>query len=178
LLWKGWWKRKDKHLPEPEVREALSPRNETEMTLPKTDTGTVVDRYVRRFPHLCPANNSAEAFVEWMRANDGVGKHLQGDLYDAYRLLCGTTKTVPLSDKRFGKALEALGCKRKRLDFYEGRVRSKPWQITITDGNDPPNLEAEIGRQIRGWESPKGPSRKRTAKIKRAETKRKLVASM
>lgn len=176
MRWKWRWKRKTEDLPVPEVREALSLRNETEMTLPKTGTGTVIDRSIRQFPHLGPVNTSAEAFVQWARANGWVGEHLQGDLYDAYRMLCGNFQTVPLSDKRFGKALEAIGCKRKRLDFYEGSVRSKPWQITITDGNDPPNLEAEIGRQIRVWETTKGPSRKRTARVKRAEMKRKCVA--
>jgi hypothetical protein len=146
------------------------------MTGPKTGTEPIMGRTIRQFPHLGPADTSAEAFVKWMQANGGTGKHLHGDLYDAYRLLCQPFGEVPLSDKRFGKALQKLGCVRKKLDFYEGGVRRKPYQFTIPEGNETPSPEVEMGLKLMGWEASKGPVRKRTARVKRAEMKGKCVA--
>jgi hypothetical protein len=129
-----------------------------------------VSRSIRKFPHLAPKDASAEAYVAFLRANGSTGEHLQGDLYDAYHLLCVASSFTPIPWKQFGKEMRKAGCSRRQGDISDG-ARSKPMMITI-----PP--EGEIGRQMMDWESPKGPSRKRTAKIKRAETKRKLVASM
>ena len=159
--------------------EGLNGGNGTEITLPKIPPGTVIRRSIRQFPHLVPEDASVEAFVGWMRANGGVGKHLQGDLYDAYRLLCNASSVVPISDKKFGRELIRAGCERKPLDFRDaGGARSKPWGICIPMETEVEASKSEIGRTIMGWETSKGPSRKRTAKMKRAETKRKLMASM
>ena len=157
--------------------EGLNGGNGTEITLPKIPPGTVIRRSIRQFPHLVPEDASVEAFVGWMRANGGVGKHLQGDLYDAYRLLCNASSVAPLSDKKFGREMIRAGCERKQLDFKDaGGARSKPWGIYIPAV--PEASKAEIGRVVMGWETSKGPPRKRTAKMKRAEVKRKLVALM
>lgn len=177
MKWKGWWKPKTEDLPKAEAGEALSPGSGTEIRVAKPVTVSVIERSIRQFPHLGPPNTTVEAFVRWMQANGGTGKHLQGDLYDAYRLLCARSESLPMSDKRFGKEMERICGPRGTLDVRNGnKVRSKSREITIPNGSDPPNLEAKIARQLVDWESPKGPSRKRTARMKRAETKRKCVA--
>ena len=177
--WKWRWNAKTEASVPDTGMEATCHSNGTEITLPRTPPGTVIQRSIRQFPHLVPADASAEAFVDWMRANGGVGKHLQGDLYDAYRLLCNASNVPPLSDKKFGREMIRAGCERKQLDFKDaGGARSKPWGIYIPLEVETEASGAEIGRTIMGWETPKGPSRKRTARMKRAETKRKLVASM
>ena len=179
LFWK--WRRNAKtnaSVPDNGM-EGLDCRNGKEITLPQMAPGTVIRRSIRQFPHLSPEDASVGAFVGWMRANGGVGKHLQGDLYDAYRLLCNASSVAPLSDKKFGREMIRAGCERKQLDFTDiGGRRSKPWGICIPMETEVEASKAEIGRTVMGWETSKGPSRKRTAKMKRAETKRKLMASM
>lgn len=175
--WKWRWNAKTEASVPDSGMERLNCRNGTEITLPQMAPGTVIRRSVRQFPHLVPEDASVEAFVGWMRANGGVGKHLQGDLYDAYRLLCNASRVAPLSDKKFGREMIRAGCERKQLDFKDaGGARSKPWGISIPAGSGTEASKAEIGRTVMGWETSKGPSRKRTARMKRAETKRKCVA--
>lgn len=174
--WKWRWNAKTEASVPDSGMERLNCRNGTEITLPKTPnaaSGTVIRRSVRQFPHLVPEDASVEAFVGWMRANGGVGKHLQGDLYDAYRLLCNASSVAPLSDKKFGREMQRAGCDREKLDVKDaGGARSKPWEIEIgTEASG-----AKIRKTVMGWETPKGPSRKRTARMRKAELKGKYVA--
>lgn len=149
-------------------------RQNTGSSVPSKDSfQTSVSRSIRKFPHLAPPNASAEAYVAFLKANGSVGEHLQGDLYDAYQALCVASRMTPIPWKQFGKEMRKAGCGRRQGDISDG-ARSKPLFISIPDGSE---TEGKTGRQV-GWETSKGPSRKRTAKMKRAETKRKLVASM
>lgn len=151
--------------------EAISHGNGSENVSSKGSFHSCVSRSIRQFPHLAPANSTAEAFVAFLRANGTTGEHLQGDLYEEYRVLCVASRFVPIPWKEFGKEMRKAGCSRRQGDISDG-ARSKPMLISIPDGSE---TEGRIGRQIVGWETPKGPSRKRTARMKRAETKRKLV---
>ena len=172
MLWK--WRRSAK-------TEASIPDNGTEAVTcgngreniasdvpSKSSFQASVSRSVRKFPHLTPKDASAEAYVAFLRAHGSTGEHLQGDLYDAYHLLCVASSFVPIHWKQFGKEMRKAGCSRRQGDISDG-VRSKPILITI------PETEGDVGSQAVGWETTKGPSRKRTARVKRAEMKRKLV---
>lgn len=121
-----------------------------EITLPETQTKRFqnpVLRSIRQFPHLGPANTSAEAFVSWMQANGGAGEHLQGDLYAAYKLLCNGSEWLPISEKKFGREMERVGCVRKPMDINDGK-RSKPLSITIPAAGETGSVESKIASRL------------------------------
>lgn len=168
MWWKLWRKGETERTVPDNGMEAISAGNGKENIPSKRTFQASVSRSIRRFPHLAPPNPSAEAYVAFLRANGSVGEHLQGDLYDAYQSLCVASSFVPIPWKQFGKEMRKAGCSRRQGDISDG-ARSKPILITIP-------AEGEIGREVMDWETTKGPSRKRTARVKRAEMKRKCVA--
>lgn len=168
-MFRKWrWKAKTEQEPDSDGSEAISHGNGSEIASSKRTFHASVSRSIRKFPHLAPPNPSAEAYVAFLRANGSTGEHLQGDLYDAYQSLCVASSLVPIPWKEFGKEMRKAGCSRRQGDMTD-RGRSRPMLITI------PEKEGEVGSQVVGWETSKGPSRKRTVRVKRAETKRKLV---
>lgn len=121
-----------------------------EITLPETQAKrfqSPVLRSIRQFPHLGPANTSAEAFVAWMQANGGAGEHLQGDLYAAYKMLSNGSEWLPISEKKFGREMERVGCRRKPMDINDCR-RSKPIGIVIPEAGETGSVEAKIASRL------------------------------